>query len=116
MDEHEIAEYLDAAKGLPRVLGKVALYKKLLSKFLADTGAQVDRLKKEIEANDRAAASVTVHTIKGVAGNLSMTKLYEASLALEALLKTEAEASAAEYAAVYEKTVKAVEAYMQNNS
>jgi HPt (histidine-containing phosphotransfer) domain-containing protein len=118
MNDAEIKEYLDADKALNRIRGNVKLFKLLLSTFLRDTPAQFSQLKGEVEANDRAAAGKTVHTIKGVAANLSMTKLYELSPALEALLKTDADAAdaLANYTSVYEKTEEAVTAYLGNNA
>jgi HPt (histidine-containing phosphotransfer) domain-containing protein len=114
MNEVEIKEYLDAGKALERIRGNAKLLKMLFSTFLRDTSAQIAQLKREIEANDRAAAAKTVHAVKGVAANLSMMKLYELSPALEALLKTDADAaeSFANYSSVYEKTVEAVTAYL----
>ncbi|MDR1377206.1 MAG: Hpt domain-containing protein [Synergistaceae bacterium] len=116
MDENAIKEYLDADKALERIRGNAKLFKLLLSTFLKDTPAQFAQLKGEIEANDRVAASKLVHTVKGVAANLSMMKLYELSPALEALLKTDSDTaeSFANYNSVYEKTVEAVNAYLAN--
>jgi HPt (histidine-containing phosphotransfer) domain-containing protein len=118
MNEAETKEYLDAGKALERIRGNAKLFKLLLSTFLRDTPAQFTQLKGEIEANDRAAAARSVHTIKGVAANLSMMKLYELSPALEALLKTDADAadSLATYTSVYEKTVEAVNAYLEKSA
>jgi HPt (histidine-containing phosphotransfer) domain-containing protein len=115
MNEAEIKEYLDAGKALERIRGNAKLFKLLLSTFLKDTPAQFAQLKEEIGANDREAAAKTVHTIKGVTANLSMMKLYELSPALEALLKTDADAAdaLANYLSVYDKTVEAVNAYLQ---
>lgn len=118
MNEAEIQEYLAADKALERIRGNAKLFKLLLSTFLRDTPAQFQQLKGEVESNDRAAAAKSVHTIKGVAANLSMMKLYESSPALEALLKTDADAadSFADYNAIYEKTVEAANAYLEKAS
>jgi HPt (histidine-containing phosphotransfer) domain-containing protein len=118
MNEAEVKEYLDADKALGRIRGNAKLFKLLLSTFLKDTPAQFTQLKGEIEGGDRVAAGKTVHTIKGVAANLSMMKLYELSPALEALLKTDADAaeSLANYSSVYEKTIEAVNAYLEKSS
>ncbi|MDR1649575.1 MAG: Hpt domain-containing protein [Synergistaceae bacterium] len=114
MNDAEIKEYLDADKALARIRGNARLFKLLLSTFLKDTPAHFSQLKKEVAANDRVAAGKTVHTIKGVAANLSMMKLYEISPALEALLKTDSDIadSLANYISVYEKTVEAVNTYL----
>jgi HPt (histidine-containing phosphotransfer) domain-containing protein len=112
MNEAEIKEYLNSEGALARIGKNAKLLKRLLTKFLEDTPKQFEQLKGEIAANDRAAAAKSVHTFKGVAGNLSMTKLFELSPSFEALLKTDADASEAlaEYGAVYEKTLEAATA------
>ncbi|MDR1048589.1 MAG: Hpt domain-containing protein [Synergistaceae bacterium] len=116
MNEAEIKEYLNSEGALARIGKNAKLLKRLLMKFLEDTPKQFEQLKREIAENDRAAAAKSVHTLKGVAGNLSMTKLFELSPPFEALLKTGDDASAtfAEYSAVYEKTLEAANAVVAN--
>jgi HPt (histidine-containing phosphotransfer) domain-containing protein len=118
MNEEELNEYLDASKALARIRGNAKLFALLLSTFLKDTPAQIEQLRKEIESGDRVAAARTVHTIKGVAANLSMMKLYELSPALEALLKTDSDTASAfkSYTAVYEKTVQAVNVFLEKGA
>jgi HPt (histidine-containing phosphotransfer) domain-containing protein len=118
MNEAEIKEYLDAGQALERIGGNAKLFKLLLSKFLEDTPARFTQLKGEIEADDRAGAARSVHTIKGVAANLSMTKLYELSPELESLLKTDADTAGlfAGYSSAFGKTIEAVNAYLEKNA
>ncbi|MDR2528467.1 MAG: Hpt domain-containing protein [Synergistaceae bacterium] len=109
MDEAEIKKYVDTVKALERIRGNAKLFKMLLTHFL-NTQAQMDQLKQEIAANDRQAASKSVHALKGVAANLSMTALYELCPPFEALLKTDEDASAslAAFEAAYAKTLECV--------
>ncbi|MCL2010747.1 MAG: Hpt domain-containing protein [Synergistaceae bacterium] len=113
MDDTEIRQYVDTEKALGRIRGNMKLFKTLLTHFLA-TRSQFEQLQKEIAANDREAASKTVHALKGVAANLSMPALYDLCPPFEALLKTDADAggSMAEFGAAYEKTVECVNAIL----
>ena len=109
MDDTEIMQYLNTQSALERMRGNVKLFKMVLASFM-DTRTQFEQLQKEIEANDREAASKSVHALKGVAANLSMTALYDLCPPFEALLKTDADISEslASFNAAYEKTVECV--------
>lgn len=63
---------VDAA--LERFMGNEGLLEKFLNKFLADENYK--KLTEAIAANDKEAALTASHTLKGVSGNLSMTKLF----------------------------------------
>jgi len=109
MDENEIKQYVNTEKALERIRGNAKLFKTLLTHFLATRG-QFEQLQKEIAANDREAASRSVHALKGVAANLSMTALYDLCAPFEAMLKADADTSEslASFNAAYEKTVECV--------
>ena len=113
MDDMEIRQYLDTEKGLGRIRGNAKLFKTLLKHFLA-TRSQFEQLQKEIAANDREAASKSVHALKGVAANLSMIALYDLCPPFEALLKTDSDVSEclASFNSAYEKTVECVNALL----
>ena len=113
MDDMEIKQYVNTEKALERIRGNAKLLKTLLTHFLA-TRSQFEQLQKEIEANDREAASKSVHALKGVAANLSMTSLYDLCPPFEALLKTDGDTSdtLAAFNAAYEKTVETVNAVL----
>ncbi|ULQ58733.1 response regulator [Brucepastera parasyntrophica] len=78
-------EYLNLEEGLGRVMGNKALYTKLLSRFKAETNP--DELFTEIEQKNFDKAQVLAHTIKGVAANLSLKKLFMLMQKLELELK-----------------------------
>jgi HPt (histidine-containing phosphotransfer) domain-containing protein len=109
MNEAESKQYIDTQKALERIRGNEKLFKTLLKHFL-NTQEQVDQLKREVEANDREGAAKSVHAIKGVAANLSMTTLYDQSVSFEALLKSGGDVSGAfgTFDAAYQKTLECV--------
>ena len=117
MDDMEIIQYINKEKALERIRGNAKLFKTLLTHFLA-TRSQFEQLQKEIEANDREAASKSVHALKGVAANLSMPALYDICPTFEALLKTDADASEilSSFNSAYEKTVESVNAILSTLS
>lgn len=66
---------VDVAGALDRMMGNERLLARLLGKFLDD--ASFPRLEKALAAHDTKAAVDAAHTLKGVAGNLSVTTVYE---------------------------------------
>jgi HPt (histidine-containing phosphotransfer) domain-containing protein len=68
-----------------RLMGNRNLYNKLLQKFFA--GNDGETLRTALAGGDAEGAKNAVHTIKGTAGNLSLTALHGAAAALEAALK-----------------------------
>ena len=60
---------------LRRFMGNENLLKRMLSKFINDT--TINDLRKGIEANDHELMFRSAHTLKGIAGNLSLSKLYQ---------------------------------------
>jgi HPt (histidine-containing phosphotransfer) domain-containing protein len=78
-------EYIDIESGLKRVAGSAKIYVKILNSFLATE--ELDKLTANLAAGDVEAAATTAHGIKGMSGNLSLTKLYNETVAFEAKLK-----------------------------
>lgn len=60
---------------LSRLMGSEALLERLLGKFLADDG--LDRLVAASRADDPAEGLAAAHAIKGMSGNLSMTRIFD---------------------------------------
>ena len=79
--------YIDVSSGVARLGGNLMIYKKILAK--AVDIAAYPALKEALAAGNLKDAELHAHTIKGVAGNLSLTKLFELSTEYDALLKTE---------------------------
>ena len=77
--------YVNEEEGKKRVMNNGKLYAKLLTKFKADTN--LNTLIDLTEAQDWEKAQVTIHTIKGIAANLSLTELFNRSIDVEAQIK-----------------------------
>ena len=63
-------------EGLTRCMGKEDFYFRMIKMGMQDEG--YGRLQEALEAGDLTAAFEAAHALKGVAGNLSLTPLYEA--------------------------------------
>lgn len=74
--------------GLKRVMNNKKLYIKLLSKF--KDSSNLDELESLLAAVDLEKAQGVVHTLKGLAANLSFTELFKQSLELETQIKAKA--------------------------
>jgi len=78
---------VNVEEGTKRVMNNAKLYAKLLGKFKDDPNL------KELEAamgvGDMEKAKTSVHTLKGLAANLSLTELYKQSLEMEAQIKAD---------------------------
>lgn len=68
---------IDVEEALARVLGNEQLLSRLLTMFLADTN--LDALRDAVAAHDETAAEAASHALKGVASNLSIAPVHEAS-------------------------------------
>ena len=80
------AIYVNLADGVKRVMNNTKLYVKLLTKFRDDT--KLNDIEAALTAGDLGKAQSAVHTIKGVAANLSLTELFNKSLELESQIKS----------------------------
>lgn len=79
-------EYNFDVKGtLNRFMNNEALYLKFLKKFLEDNNYQL--LAENYNTNNFEEMFRTVHTIKGVSGNLGLTDLYNKSSEMTNLLR-----------------------------
>ncbi len=78
-------DYIDIEEGLKRVLGNKNLYIKLLKKFKDET--DLTGLVDAISNNDLSVAREKAHTIKGIAANLSLKKLFLETQELESRIK-----------------------------
>lgn len=77
MEELYKAAGIEYEKGLERFMGNAALYQKFLDKFLYD--GSFEEFREGFEIGDLVMAEKAVHTLKGTAGNLSMTTLFQAA-------------------------------------
>ena len=77
----------DVKTGLTRVGGNVDFYKKLLKEFVEEFGQVAEEMRDILLKGDIQSGKRLVHTIKGVAGNLAATELYEITKEFEAAFK-----------------------------
>lgn len=81
---------LDIQSGLIRVAGNVKLYKKLLYQFATEQQKTVDKLMEESEKNNDKELEEAAHLLKGVAGNVGATSIYDLSAEIEEMAKKHA--------------------------
>lgn len=79
----DVLEGFDYALGLERLQGNRSLYIKLLHDFSERYRFYSFEVKGALTIRDREKAHQLVHTMKGLAGNLSATDLYEAARSLD---------------------------------
>ena len=78
---------LDIDIGLRTLMGNRISYRTLLIGFVDQFGNASTELADLVAAGDREALARFIHSLKGVAGNLGVTKLYESAQIVEPLLK-----------------------------
>ena len=77
---------IDWTMGLQRVGGDQKLYRKILLSFHEQYSHEADNLNQALADGDLEQGAKLVHKMKGIAGNLGVETLYQASLALEKAL------------------------------
>ncbi|RCW64700.1 response regulator [Pseudorhodoferax soli] len=78
---------LDVASGLRRAMGKQALYRQLLDKFVAGQARVPEAIAQALQDGDPTTAERLAHTLKGVAGNIGAHDLQQHAAALEEALR-----------------------------
>jgi HPt (histidine-containing phosphotransfer) domain-containing protein len=76
---------IDVADGSKRVMNNTKLYAKLLGKFKDDSNLK--DLESALASGDMEKAKSAVHTLKGLAANLSLTELHKQSVEQESQIK-----------------------------
>jgi len=69
--------YIDIEQGLGRVRGNKALYKRMLNMFIE--AKEINEFDVHISNGDYEEASKSAHAIKGIAGNLALSLLFDLS-------------------------------------
>lgn len=110
-------DYRDAENRLM----KESLVKKFIAMFLED--GSFDQLCRAMEEGNRQDAFRAAHTLKGICGNLSLTKLYASASRLTELLRPEADTIPQEASALldtvrqdYELTVGSIRRYLNQDN
>ena len=78
--------YIKVEDGLTRCAGNKKLFAKLLKSF-GNYASSFAQIKDEINAGEQEKAKETVHSLKGITGNLSLNLLYEKLVAIESGMK-----------------------------
>jgi len=108
---------VDVASSIKRVAGNKRLYRDLLVQFAAKQGAADLQISAAIESGDRKLAEQIVHTVKGVAGNIGLGRVFTAAKKLErAICEMDASvpALAEECALVLSRQVQAIQQAMRH--
>lgn len=96
----------DTEGTLERFGGSKEMYEEFLNTFLKDQ--TFETIKPAFDKNDKEEALNTTHTLKGVSGNLGMTRLYKACCNTVELIRADefekARESYGELEAAYEET------------
>ncbi len=96
---------VNVKEGLGRCLNNEGFYLRMVNKALDDE-ENFRRLSAAVAAGDKAAAFEAAHALKGVAGNLSLTPLYEPLSEMTELLRVGA---AADYDALLARALASFE-------
>jgi HPt (histidine-containing phosphotransfer) domain-containing protein len=78
-----IRRCLDTEDGLGRLMGKRALYRQILQRFLLDYSGSVPRMTLMLQAGDRTQAQREAHLLKGSAGLIGAQQVHDLSVLLE---------------------------------
>jgi HPt (histidine-containing phosphotransfer) domain-containing protein len=78
-------EFVDIEDALKRIGGSMDLYKRLLGQFTG--GDHIDPLEEALNSGAMEEAASLIHSLKGVAANLSLKKLSQAAGDLEQKVK-----------------------------
>ena len=84
-------EYVNVDEAVARIGGNMALYKKLLGRFV--DGNHYEALESAFQNGDVEGAAHQAHSLKGVSANLSLSKIWAITVDLEQLLKDGADCS-----------------------
>ena len=78
----------DLEDGLQRMQGNQALYIKLIGKFASGFSTAGAEISQALADGDLEQTHALVHNLKGLAGNLSATRLFEAARTLDEAIKS----------------------------
>ncbi|TAN47001.1 MAG: response regulator [Methylococcaceae bacterium] len=85
-DWQDVLVDVDVQQGIKNVAGNGQIYRELLSQFSEDFAGMPAKAHSLLLAGDASAAQQLTHGLKGVAGNLAITSVFDAAKALEAAI------------------------------
>lgn len=86
---------LDSIEGLRRMMGRPALYERVLRDFAQRFAERGEPIRAALAAGDPETAARLAHSAKGLAGSISAPDLQAAALTLETTIKQGEDATAA---------------------
>lgn len=84
-NEKDYSGFVDMEEGLARVRGNAALYKRMLGLFLQSE--EFAAFETALAENNLQRASEVMHGIKGMSGNLSLSRVFDLSSVLTTRLR-----------------------------
>lgn len=78
---------LDIQSGLNRINGNRYLYCSLLKEFLTENTDSLARIRKALSHGNMEYAASLIHTIKGVAGNIGASRVFQSAKSLESVVQ-----------------------------
>ena len=112
-------EGIDVTGGVKRVAGNKRLYRDLLTQFAAKQADANAQISASLESGDRKLAERLAHTVKGVAGNLGISKVHAMAEKLEKAIR-QGDASVPslleEFSAVLSSQVQAIRRALEETS
>ncbi|MCV2883107.1 Hpt domain-containing protein [Aestuariibacter sp. AA17] len=89
MQDYQSIPLIDLKFGISQLGGNEALYQSLLSRFVTEYESVPDKIKATLDKNDRESCRVQVHTLKGVAGNMGLSRLHKACTEAQSAIKND---------------------------
>jgi two-component system, sensor histidine kinase and response regulator len=83
---------INIKEGVSRFMGDLEIYIKLLKEFINDYQDSAEKINDMLGTTKFDAVLNYLHTVKGIAGNLSVSKVYELSAALEIFIEKNSKA------------------------
>jgi PAS domain S-box-containing protein len=80
-------ERINTSEGIARVGGKIEIYERILRQFYQRQQTTKTEIETALTENNLETAHKLTHTLKGVAGNIGATELYQAAQNLDNALK-----------------------------
>ena len=78
---------IEVVDGLKRVAGNKKLYRSLLAQFGEKQAGSATEISAALDNGDRELAERIAHTVKGVAGNIGVTKIQRVAAELEKAIR-----------------------------
>lgn len=119
-NENQPSEF-DSKAGLRRVAGNHQLYTNLLQRFCEGQADAVGKIRKALADKDRNLATRTIHTLKGISGNIGAVSLHGKAATIESRIKSgantdELEAALGECDETFSKTAAAIKDFIASHA